>query len=251
MEFKALEYQEFQDYGILYLNKPESLNALSPEMIDDLLIFFSQPFKEQIRFLLIFGKGKCFGAGGDMKAMISMDEVAAAQISQKAHQAFQSIGNLPFPVIACVHGFAVGGGLELALACDIVFSTHDAWFSLPELQFGMLPGGGGTVRFPQRVGYQNAFWYLLSGEKFSAQQALAMGIVQKIFEPEQFNLRVVDTVKTIVSKIPSESVSILKKQLKEAENYNTANYNNEAQRFSYLLNKYAKFNIEQFFKNKK
>ncbi len=251
MEFNTLEYQEFEDYGILYLNKPESLNALSPEMIDDLLNFFSQPFKEQIRFLLIFGKGKCFGAGGDMKAMISMDEVAAAEISQKAHRAFQSMNNLPFPVIACVHGFAVGGGLELAMACDMFFSTHDAWFSLPELQFGMLPGGGGTVRFPQKVGYQNAFWYLLSGEKFTAEKALAMGIVQKIFAPEKFSFQIVDTVKDIVSKIPSESVGILKQQLKEVETYNPTSYTREAQRFAYLLNKYAKTNIEQFFKNKK
>jgi len=247
VNYNTIEFSEYKSYGILWLNQPQNLNALSPAMLDELLQFFSKEPSKDLRFLIVCGRGKCFGAGGDLKAMLSMSQEGAEKVSRMAHETFGLIRKYPIPVIAGIHGFAVGGGLELAMACDVAFATNDAWFSLPELQFSMLPGGGGTVRFTQRVGYQNAFWHLLSADKIIASQALQLGIIQKLFPPDNFETTIIETLQKVIIPIEKEAVFLMKQQIAEVSELVQQNFDNEAQRFSYLLNRYAKEKINMFF----
>ncbi|MDY0282014.1 MAG: enoyl-CoA hydratase/isomerase family protein, partial [Salinivirgaceae bacterium] len=156
------------------------------------------------------------------------------------------IRKIPIPVVASIHGFALGGGFELALACDLIFAMPDVWFSLPELKYNMLPGGGGTVRLPQAIGYKQAFWNILTSSKITAQEALQKGIIQHIYETANPQEETISLLNAITKDIEHEAIAALKKVLISTQPYNPMAYKLEAEKFSYLLDKYAKKNIQKF-----
>lgn len=250
MRFETLIYEQSDRYGLLRLNLPEQLNAMSPLMINELNDFFTTMPHHETRFIVLAGNGKCFGAGGDLKAMSAMSAPDAEVVSMQAHNAFDLIKAYPIPVVASVHGFAIGGGFELALACDMIFATEYAWFSLPELKYDMLPGGGGTVRYPLAVGKGRAFWDILTGNKVTAKQALQLGIVQSIIDNNDHVGETISILKKIVIPIEKEAIRQLKEIFASINTNNQAAFDNEARGFSQLLEQFAKQKIDTFINKK-
>jgi enoyl-CoA hydratase len=168
--------------GWLILQRPEALNTLNSELLCELeerVEEISKLTLLECRALLLRGAGeKAFVAGADIKEMLDFIPEQAETFSRKGQSIFLSIENLPIPTVACVHGFALGGGLELAMACDLIWTSPEAKLGLPESKLGLVPGFGGTVRLPQKIGWPRALEWMISGKAFSAAEALAAGLVQ-------------------------------------------------------------------------
>ena len=180
-------YVEIEQNGhvaTLTINRPDKLNALSDEVIADLGNAVAQ-LKSDVRAAVLTGAGKAFVAGADIAAMSGFSQQEAQRFSAKGHAVFASIEALTFPVIAAVNGFALGGGLELALACDFIFASSKARMGQPEVGLGVVPGFGGTQRLPRRVGVGVARELIYSGAMIDAQEALRIGLANRVCEPEQ------------------------------------------------------------------
>lgn len=172
---------------ICTISRPEALNALNSNFFqefDAMLDSLESPDNE-IRALIITGEGKAFVAGADIAEMQHMDKAAARAFSLKGQQAFDRLTQLPIPVIAAVNGYALGGGCELALACDVRLAGSKAKFGMPEVKLGLIPGYGGTQRLPKLVGTGNALHLLMTGDTIDAEEALRIGLVQQVFPDEQ------------------------------------------------------------------
>ncbi len=186
------------------ISRPEALNALNSRFFDDfteMLDSLESP-GSKVRALIITGEGKAFVAGADIAEMQHMDEAAARAFSLKGQQAFSRLVDLPIPVIAAVNGYALGGGCELALACDIRLAGKKALFGMPEAKLGLIPGYGGTQRLPKIVGTGNALYLLMTGDSIDADEALRIGLVQKVFDDEQLLDEAVALAGRIASRGP-------------------------------------------------
>jgi len=184
---------------ILTINRPKQLNSLNLETIaeiDETLDLLIQ--KKNIRSLIITGAGdKAFVAGADIKQLEHLDASGAQELSRKGNKAFSKLASLPFPVIAAVNGFALGGGLELALACDIRLAAKNASFSLPEAALGVCPGWGGTQRLARVVGIGHAAEMMFSGSRIDAVKGLEIGLVNAVYPQEEL----LDIAKELANKI--------------------------------------------------
>ena len=171
---------------ICTISRPEALNALNNSFFDEfanMLNALELPDNEN-GALIITGAGKAFVAGADIAEMQHMNEAAARAFSLKGQQAFARLAKLPIPVIAAVNGYALGGGCELALACDVRLAGSKAKFGMPEVKLGLIPGFGGTQRLPKLVGTGNALYLLMTGDTIDAEEALRIGLVQKVYDEE-------------------------------------------------------------------
>ncbi len=187
--FETLQVQSLDD-GILrvVLNRPDAANAMNTQMGRDVLALFSQlnANPQQARCIILSANGqRAFCAGGDLKERNGMtDEQWQAQ-----HLIFErmirAIIDCPIPVIAAVNGAAFGGGLEIALACDFIYASRTARFALTEVTLGIMPGCGGTQNFPRAVGERRAKELILGGTAFSAEEAFAWGLVNRVCEPDK------------------------------------------------------------------
>ncbi|MBV8369638.1 MAG: enoyl-CoA hydratase/isomerase family protein [Candidatus Eremiobacteraeota bacterium] len=165
------------------LNRPASLNALNVRMLDELSDAFARLGRdENVRALILTGAGtKAFAAGADIGELNALPSARAAEAQARTGQALTTlIERLRVPVIAAVNGFALGGGCELAMACDIRVASENAKFGQPEVNLGILPGYGGTQRLTRLVGEGTAMYLCLTGEMIDAQEALRVGLVQKV-----------------------------------------------------------------------
>lgn len=168
------------------INRPKALNALNEAVLNDLETLADQVAKDtELRCLVLTGAGKAFVAGADIAAMADMSAEAAENFSKAGHRVFRKLEALNIPVVAAVNGFALGGGCELALACDVIFASTKAKFGQPEVNLGLIPGFGGCVRLPRKVGLGAASEWIFSGDIYSASQAETIGLVQRICEPEE------------------------------------------------------------------
>ncbi|WP_394552573.1 enoyl-CoA hydratase/isomerase family protein [Agromyces sp. MMS24-JH15] len=165
------------------VDRPRSLNALSPEVLDALTAAFgSLRGHGGIRGVLLVGEGgRAFVAGADIRAMSSLTPEEGRALGERGHALAAAIESFPAPVIACVDGFALGGGLELALACDFVYATDASAFGLPEVSLGLIPGFGGTVRLPRAVGRALARELIYTGRRMEIDEAVAAGLVLRRF----------------------------------------------------------------------
>ncbi|WP_255493511.1 enoyl-CoA hydratase/isomerase family protein [Myroides sp. WP-1] len=187
MNFETLIYQQEGYIGTLTINRPDALNALNATVLAELKSFADQ-VKEQgdIRVLIITGSGeKAFVAGADIKAMQSMTPEEATAFSYTAQAAFNAIEALPIAVIAAVNGFALGGGCELALSCDIILASEKAKFGLPEATLGLLPCFGGTQRLPRAIGLYKAKEMVFTGDFYTAAACEAMGFVNRVIPADE------------------------------------------------------------------
>jgi enoyl-CoA hydratase len=170
----------------LTINRPEKLNALSQEVLGDLRAGIEDVSRrDDVRAAVITGTGKAFVAGADIAAMRDMDEAQARGFGALGHEVFSTIEHLGFPVIAAVNGFALGGGCELALACDFIYASTKAKFGQPEVNLGIIPGFGGTQRLPRRVGSAMARELIYTGKMIDAEEARRIGLVNAVFEPDE------------------------------------------------------------------
>jgi len=168
----------------LTINRPDKLNALSREVLSDLgAAIHGIAGDEAVRAAVLTGTGKAFVAGADIAAMKNMTEEEARAFGALGHAVFAAIEDLRFPVIAAVNGFALGGGCELALACDFIYASSHAKFGQPEVNLGIIPGFGGTQRLPRRIGPALARELIYTGKMIDAEEALRIGLANAVFAP--------------------------------------------------------------------
>jgi enoyl-CoA hydratase/carnithine racemase len=165
--------------ALLRLNRPEARNALSPELMEQLAVELERLDPDpEIRCAVIAGSDKVFAAGADIKAM--SERSFAEALRHPAASFWRRLAAIKTPMIAAVSGYALGGGCELALACDMIVAAEGATFGQPEINLGIIPGGGGTQRLARVLGKQRAMEYVLTGRRFGTAEAEAMGLVNKV-----------------------------------------------------------------------
>jgi len=183
--FETLNVRTEGPLGIIEIDRPKALNALNAQTLDELARAIEAVPSMGVRCLTITGAGdKAFVAGADIKAMMDMSVEAATAFSRKGHALLASIERLDVPVIAAVNGFALGGGCELALACDIIYASEHAQFGQSEVSIGVIPGFGGTIRLARIVGFQRARELVFSGRRIKAREAQRIGLAVDVFEAD-------------------------------------------------------------------
>jgi len=167
--------------ALLRLNRPEARNALSPELMDQLITELERldPGPD-VRCIVIAGSEKVFAAGADIKAM--SERSFAEALTHPSSSFWRRLAAVKTPTIAAVSGYALGGGCELALACDMIVASDTAVFGQPEITLGIIPGGGGTQRLARVIGKQRAMEFVLTGRRFDANTGLELGLVNKVAE---------------------------------------------------------------------
>lgn len=183
LEFSNLQLDQHGPLAVLTVNRPKALNALNSDTITEIgqaVDLIAE--NAEISALIVTGGGdKAFVAGADIAELSEMNSVyMGRELSLGGQEVMQSLSNLPLPTIACIQGFALGGGLELALACDIRVASPRAKLGLPEASLGVIPGFGGTQRLPRLIGMGRALDLLLTGRQVGAEEALQMGLVNYV-----------------------------------------------------------------------
>ncbi len=200
--------------GIIQLNRPEVLNALSPDLMAELveaLEAFDQD--EGIGCMVLTGGPKVFAAGADIKRMAEASAVDMLLIDQLAR--WDRIRKLHKPVVAAINGFALGGGCELAMMCDLIIAGESARFGQPEINIGVIPGAGGTQRLTRAVGKAKAMELILTGRQFTAQEALAMGLINQVVPPE-LTLEIAKAMARDIASKPPIAVRLAKEAILKA-----------------------------------
>ena len=181
-KFETLVFDQVDEIGFLTINRPQKLNALNIQVLRELKECLSQIHHYPIKGLILTGEGdKAFIAGADIAEMKPMAPGEAKAFSELGQQVTILIESLPFPSIAAVNGFALGGGFEMAMSCDFIFASSNAVFGLPEVKLGLIPGFGGTVRLARILGERKAKEIIFSARNISSEEALKLGIALEVF----------------------------------------------------------------------
>ena len=200
--FKTLQFEISEGVGQLTICRPQSLNSLNSQVLQE-LDDFTKRTPEGLRVLIIKGAGdRAFVAGADIQEMEALTSNEAEVFSRKWQQAFSSIEFLPFPVIALIRGFALGGGLELALACDLLLLGEKARVGLPEVTLGLFPAFGGTQRLVRSIGFFKAKEMIFSGNFYTAKEALEMGLANYVMPEDQLMNKALSLVEDIKKRGP-------------------------------------------------
>jgi len=219
MSFKFLKIEEQQYENAhpsvtLTLDRPK-MNALNRELLGELDEFLNSLEKKKLSSLIITGAGRAFVAGADIKAMSEMCKSEAAGFSRLGQSVFKQLEELDCVTIAAVNGFALGGGCELALACDLRIASDKALFGQPEVNLGLIPGFGGCVRLTRTVGISRAKRMILLGENIDAETAFEYGLVDEIVDGEELLILARDWAKMIAKGGPA-AVAAAKKTIQSA-----------------------------------
>ena len=193
-----------ESIAILTINRPKALNALNPDVLKALSAALIQcNDNDDVRVMILTGAGeKSFVAGADIAAMKDMTSTDALAFAELGQGTFRLIEQIQKPVIAAVNGYALGGGTELAISCDIVLASEKARFGTPEVNLGVFPGFGGTQRLTRLLGKARAKEVIFSGEMFDAARALAIGLINRICPPEELMEEAMNLARTIMTKGP-------------------------------------------------
>lgn len=213
MGYKNILVDQEDHFGYITINRPKKLNALNKETIEELHLAFEDLDRdEQIRVIIITGSGeKAFVAGADIAEFSDFNKVEAFELAKKGQELlFDFVANLSTPVIAAVNGFALGGGLELAMSSHIRVAGSNARMGLPEVSLGLIPGYGGTQRLPQLVGKGKAMEMIFTGAMVSAEDALNYGLVNHMVQPEEL----IPFCEELASKISRNSPMAIKAAIK-------------------------------------
>ena len=184
------------------ISSPATLNALNSTILGEIDTFIDSLDPDKVRVLVITGEGKSFVAGADISEMAHLSEKEGLAFGHRGSQVFKKIEDLPFPVIAAVNGFALGGGCELAMACDIRIASAKARFGQPEVGLGIIPGFSGTYRLPKLVGQGVAKELIYTGKMIGADEALRIGLVNQVVAPEELAGAVDALVAAILKNAP-------------------------------------------------
>jgi len=202
--YNTLIYEKKDFIGILTINRPDKMNALSTELTTELKQALDEIEEDRdLRVLVITGAGdKAFVAGADINELVDRDARIGRRVSRFRQELFSRVENLPVPVIAAVNGFALGGGLELALACNIRIASEKAKFGAPEVKLGIIPGDGGTQRLPRLVGLGRAMEMVVTGDFVGAEEAYRIGLANKVVPDEELMETTMALAKKIASRPP-------------------------------------------------
>jgi enoyl-CoA hydratase len=187
MSYKTILFEKEESVATITFNRPDKLNALSHEMLAEFKDAVHRvSLDPEIRVLILTGAGRAFIAGADIKVFLEFDPLKARQFARSAHETGFALEALPIPVMACVNGFALGGGMEMAMACDFIYAADTAKMGQPEINLGIIPGFGGTQRLSRLVGKGAAKELVLTGRMVDAQEAKSMGLVAQVFPADTF-----------------------------------------------------------------
>ncbi len=202
MAYNTIIFKIREGIATIIFNRPEILNALSTEALKEFSNALDEIHaNEDIRVLILTGAGeKSFVAGADIKEFLTFNPLKAKSFSEMGHSLMNKLRELPIPVIAAVNGFALGGGCEVAMACDFIYASENAMFGLPEITLGIIPGFGGTQRLPRLVGRSMAKEMIFTGKMIPAEEAKDMGLANRVCSQEQLMDEAVKTAKTIASR---------------------------------------------------
>ncbi|MCW7457076.1 enoyl-CoA hydratase-related protein [Leptospira bandrabouensis] len=170
--------------ALIELNRPDAKNAISLQLLAELQEKIQEVKRNKARVLVITGVGDSFCSGADLKERKSMSDLQVKQFLKNINLCFSDLANLSIPTIAAINGFAFGGGLELALSCDIRYASEAAQMGLTETKLGIIPGAGGTQRLSRIVGESTALEWIFSGKKLSGKEAMVRGLVSQVFSPD-------------------------------------------------------------------
>ena len=183
--YQTIHYEKQDNIAIVTINRPEALNALNSTVITNLeQVVTTLENDRDIRCMILTGAGRSFVAGADIGEQCSLDLDGGRRWGQRGSALMRRIEKLEFPTIAAVNGFALGGGCELALSCDIILASEKAKFGQPEVGLGITPGFSGTQRLPRRVGIAKAKELIFSGRMIEADEAKEIGLVNVVYAPE-------------------------------------------------------------------
>jgi enoyl-CoA hydratase len=204
MEFKYIIYEKNEGVATITLNRPEALNAFSKEVVEEILHALEDvKTDEAVRVVVLTGAGeKAFSAGADIKAMIGMTALKARELSFMGEKLCVGLENLEKPVIAAINGYALGGGLEVAMSCDLRIASENAKMGQTEINIGLIPGWGGTQRLTRLVGMTKAKELVFTGRIIDAKTAEQIGIVNMVVPADKFRETVSQFAKDLASKAP-------------------------------------------------
>lgn len=218
MDYRTILYKKEKGIGVVCINRPQALNALNSEVFSELYHVFNEIGADsEVKVVIITGAGdKAFVAGTDVTEMKSRSSSEIRDFAMAARKASEAIYNLEKPVIAAINGFALGGGLELAMVCDLRICSENAEFGQPEINLGLIPGGGGTQRLTRLVGMTKAKELLFTGDMIDAQTAVDIGLVNKVVPAG----KLMDEAKALAQKLLDKGAVALR-LLKTAINRGT------------------------------
>jgi enoyl-CoA hydratase len=202
MPYETIIYQLDEGIATITFNRPKALNALNSDLLEE----FSRALDviaadESIRVLILTGAGdKAFVAGADITELATYNPLTAKNFSQNGNTIFARLQALPIVVIAAVNGFALGGGTEIAVACDFIYASENAKFGQPEINLGIIPGFGGTQRLPRLIGANRAKELIFTGKMISADEAEKIGLANKVVAADRLMAEVMQTAREIASK---------------------------------------------------
>lgn len=216
--------------AVLTLNRPDKLNALNAQLIGELDEALTALRAHDVRGLVVTGAGRrAFAAGADIAEMVDHTSELAHQMAKRGQSVLDRLAAFPAPTVAAVNGFALGGGCELAMCCDLILAGPNAVFGQPEVKIGVIPGFGGTQRLVRRVGQQRALELVMSGRNVQAEEAVALGLALEVTEED-----VLDAALTLVRRIARNAplaVRRAKAAVHEADTLLSAGLSREATLF--------------------
>jgi len=203
MDYNILKKEISDGVALITISRPKAMNALNTAFFDEMNAMLDELQSDNnVKVMVITGDGKAFVAGADIAEMVGKDQDAGQAFSKYGQETFNRIEAMPFPVIAAINGFALGGGCELAMSCDFRIASTKAKFGQPEVNLGLIPGYAGTQRMARLIGKADAMYLLLTADMIGAEDALRLKLVQKVFEPEMLMEEVMKIAKNIASKGP-------------------------------------------------
>lgn len=204
MTYSCISFDVTEGICTITVNRPDKLNALNKTVFDELDHAMDQVYVDDgIKAVMITGSGnKAFVAGADISEFLDIPVGKGKDLAARGLGVFFKIEDCPKPVVAAVNGFALGGGCELAMACHFRYASENARFGQPEVNLGLIPGYGGTQRLTNLVGKGRAMELIMAGKIISAQEALAMGLVNSVFPAEELLAKVKEVLSLIMTKSP-------------------------------------------------
>jgi len=202
MNYKNIVVEKKDGIGYIKINRPKVLNALNQETIKEITnAVVELENDDKIKVAVLTGEGKAFIAGADISAMADMTPLEAKKFAELGHNMLNKIENSRLPFIAAVNGYALGGGCETLMACDIVIAGRSAKIGQPEINLGIHPGFGGTQRLPRLVGRMKAKELLLTGRNLSAEEAQSIGLINMVVDDE----KLIEEAEKLANQIASKS----------------------------------------------
>ncbi|MBM7587811.1 enoyl-CoA hydratase [Bacillus pakistanensis] len=215
--YEFINVHEQDGVGFVELNRPKVLNAINRVMVSEILNAFEVfDQNDEVRVIMLTGKGRAFAAGADIDEMAGDGAIDFELLNQFAD--WDRIAVVKKPIIGAIQGFALGGGLELALCCDLLFAADDAEIGFPEVNLGVMPGAGGTQRLTKLIGKTKAMEWLFTGERMKAEEACQLGIINRVVSREVLMEETERMARKLAEK-PPLSLRLIKESVLKAMDY--------------------------------